>query len=456
MRYPRSGMRVWGTAVLFVTVACDPVAQAIVATPDAESGDDAADDWMPDPEDDADADGVPRSEDCNDFHAAIHPDAPEVFDGFDNDCDGAIDEDGANDPAFEGYGNAVVGGAGGEVVRVTSLEDGGPGSLREALVNGTGPTIIEFDVAGEITLESRLSVERPFVTINGASAPAPGITLRLGGGEASLVVQGTHDVIITHLRIVGPHVIGQEPPDNTAGLAIDGETNPDNVASGVVFDHLTVLGTNGGGPDLWGEMRDVTVSYCLIADSHSGTSVSYFGGDSFYTLQRISLHHNAWIGNENHNPQLRADVRDFDFVNNVIADWSDDGIGLWIRAKEGEPTVDANIVANHFSSGTRTQWSIVFAEQPGPDGDGGPMAPAAQGDVVTSAALGSLWIADNELPSETIDKFSTTAQALPVPAAAVVQRFDAATLAEATLAVAGAHHRTAVEQSRIDGVASRF
>ena len=303
----------WATLLPLAALACDPVAQAVVGPPDADSdgaSDGPTDGYEPTPQDDEDRDGVSRADDCNDFHAAIYPGAPEVFDGFDNDCDGAIDEDGANEPAFEGYGSGALGGAGGEVVVVTSLEDDGPGSLRAALETGTGPTIVEFGVAGEIVLQSTLSIERPFVTINGASAPSPGITLSLPGPNVSVVVQGTHDVIVTHLRIEGPRTPGQEPPGNEAGLAIDAETAPDDEASNIVLDHLTVLATLGGGPDLWGEMRDVTVSYCLVAKSYSGTSVSHFGVAQLSTLQRISLHHNAWIGNDRHNPQVRADVRE--------------------------------------------------------------------------------------------------------------------------------------------------
>jgi hypothetical protein len=47
---------------------------------------------------DVDGDGFttpsldPQKLDCNDNDAAINPDATEVFDGVDNNCDGAVDE----------------------------------------------------------------------------------------------------------------------------------------------------------------------------------------------------------------------------------------------------------------------------------------------------------------------------------------------------------------------------
>ncbi len=37
-------------------------------------------------------DGFPACEDCDDRDDAIHPEAEEVPDGVDNDCDGRIDE----------------------------------------------------------------------------------------------------------------------------------------------------------------------------------------------------------------------------------------------------------------------------------------------------------------------------------------------------------------------------
>ena len=61
---------------------------------------------------DADGDGSPADEDCDDNDAAINPSADETCDGLDNDCDGVADEDGGTawftDADGDGHGDPAT------------------------------------------------------------------------------------------------------------------------------------------------------------------------------------------------------------------------------------------------------------------------------------------------------------------------------------------------------------
>ncbi|MBQ2344877.1 MAG: pectate lyase, partial [Prevotella sp.] len=78
-------------------------------------------------------------------------------------------------PGAEGHGRYATGGRGGKVIHVTNLNDSGTGSLRAA-VSGSAKKIIVFDVGGVIALRSNLNIGAN-TTIEGQTAPSPGITL---------------------------------------------------------------------------------------------------------------------------------------------------------------------------------------------------------------------------------------------------------------------------------------
>src|ERR1051325_249760 len=97
-------------------------------------------------------------------------------------------------PGAEGGGAFSFGGRGGKVYVVTSLEDRGPGTLREACEQG-GARVIVFNVAGIIQLKSPINIRAPYITIEGQTAPGDGVCI---AGESVLI--DTHDVVIRFMR----------------------------------------------------------------------------------------------------------------------------------------------------------------------------------------------------------------------------------------------------------------
>lgn len=89
------------------------------------------------------------------------------------------------------------GGAGGRIIRVTTLAKAGPGSLTEAIAAKGARTVV-FEVGGVIDLgRSTLEITEPHLTIAGQTAPSPGITIIKGGIDLK-----AHDVILSHLRVM--------------------------------------------------------------------------------------------------------------------------------------------------------------------------------------------------------------------------------------------------------------
>jgi hypothetical protein len=98
-------------------------------------------------------------------------------------------------PGAEGYGAVAKGGRGGQVLYVDTLEDSGPGSLREAIATH-GPRVVMFRVGGAIHLKKPLMIDEPYLTLTGETAPGDGIELR-----NQTVYLRTHDVILRYLRV---------------------------------------------------------------------------------------------------------------------------------------------------------------------------------------------------------------------------------------------------------------
>src|SRR5262245_49159180 len=115
-------------------------------------------------------------------------------------------------PGAEGFGAVATGGRGGQVIKVTTLDATGPGSLQEAL-DVDAPRIIVFAVSGVI--EGDIEVSFGDVTIAGQSAPGGGITI--AGRLLGAFDDSVQNIVIRHLRIRPPAL-----PEGVDGAQWDG------------------------------------------------------------------------------------------------------------------------------------------------------------------------------------------------------------------------------------------
>lgn len=238
-----------------------------------------------------------------------------------------------------GFGADTPGGAGGAVFHVTSLTDDGPGTLRDAVAQGN--RTIVFDVAGDITLRTKLIVgpASAFLTIDGCSAPAPGITIRDGFG---IILRETHDVILRCLRIRNVHGFGDQSQD---GISVQFNT------FNVLIHHVSVHGSIDGNIDIGAfpagtSVHDVTVAWSILAEPADAEANMLIK----YNPSRVTLHHNLFVGARQRNPQVRIDDAGtpatdttVDMRNNLIFDWSGCcATQIWFGPW-------ANVVANYYS-----------------------------------------------------------------------------------------------------------
>jgi len=370
-------------------------------------------------------------------------------DGIDNDGDGYIDsEDTECGSHYEGFGSISVGGSGGQVfwvdpalgdISAASDPHSGthddPCGIRKAL-DGSN-RVVKFVAGGTITLNSDLRVYGSNVTIDGFSAPAPGITFtQTSATHATLLfapyggVAG-HDYIVNHLRFDGLFDENQAHRVGWAVISTDGDVNG-NSLSKMVFDHLTVRDLQDKFT-LWGAVDSVTLSHCLFYRSVLATLVSFYSAPYDLLRTDISFHHNVWAENGERNPQLRGWIRNFDYVNNVIFHWGYfDGWGYGVRIKNepGEESIYGNFVNNYFyTRWAQPNWALVYGWSPGPDyADIGPPTKLPQGTVYTGSDMGQLWVSGNILPSENVDEYSTIPGPIPIPQWAQVTTIPAAQL----------------------------
>jgi hypothetical protein len=246
-------------------------------------------------------------------------------------------------PGAEGYGRFARGGRGGRVIEVTNLNDSGPGSLRAA-VEAEGPRTVVFSVGGLITLESKLIIRNPYLTIAGQTAPGKGICIR----KYNMGVAGSHDIIIRYVRV---------RPGNIAGVTLDGMglAGTDHA----IIDHCSISWTQDESFSSRGA-KNITFQRNLISEAlniaghkkyEKGKQHGYaasIGGDVG------SFHHNLLAHCAGRNWSLAGGLDKatrhtgrLDIRNNVVYNWGH-------RTTDGG-VMELNYVNNYYKPGPASE-----------------------------------------------------------------------------------------------------
>ncbi len=244
-------------------------------------------------------------------------------------------------PGAEGGGMYSFGGRGGKVFVVTSLEDSGPGTLREACEHG-GARIIVFNVAGIIRLKTPITVRAPYLTVAGQTAPGDGVCV---AGESFLI--DTHDVVIRHMRFRrGETYVGRR--DDAIGGNPIGNIMIDHVsASWGLDENMSMYRHVYEHPN--GRLEKLPTVNITIQNSIFSEGLDTYNHALGSTIGGLNstFARNIWAHNVGRNPSVGM-YGDFALVNNVIFNY-------WNRTVDGgDHRSRYNIINNYFKPGPVT------------------------------------------------------------------------------------------------------
>ena len=254
-------------------------------------------------------------------------------------------------PGAEGHGRYITGGRGGEIRHVTNLNDKGDGSLRAAVTGNNKKTVV-FDVSGIIALESDLVIGEN-TSIEGQTAPAPGITLRY-----RTIRPGANNII----RFI--RFRRGEEKDVNDGADATWQRQKD----GIVLDHCSFSWSIDEIASFYDNLH-FTMQWCTLGEAlanpgHTKGEHSYGG---IWGGKGASFHHNFLAHMQNRVPRFcgarynytKYDTEKYansiqaeivDFRNCVMYNWGN-GNGCYGGTGGGH----INIVNNYYKAGPATK-----------------------------------------------------------------------------------------------------
>ena len=238
-----------------------------------------------------------------------------------------------------------------------------------------------FRVSGNIELNSDLTINNPYITIAGQTAPGDGICIK-----GYRIAIRTSEVIIRYIRVR----YGDE-----SGIKEDVISSRYN--KNIIIDHVSASWSLDEVMSIY-HNENVTIQWCLISESLNPEGHG-FGGiwGSHYSTH----HHNLLAHHKGRTPRWASGCGYADHRNNVIYNWRDyscnGGEAHQVNDSRNPPIEFShiNMVANYYKPGPATASSVRsrIADPGSRDGD---------------ADAGKWWISDNFVegsPSVTADNW---------------------------------------------------
>lgn len=259
-------------------------------------------------------------------------------------------------PGADGAARNITGGAGGAVYTVTSLEDSGAGTLRDAL-NHTGVRTIVFAVGGTIYLKSTLRINNGNVTIAGQTAPGGGITI----AQCPVSIKAKN-VIIRYVRFrLGDLGLDKDNPSNNMFDPEEGDALGAASCEDLMIDHCSISWSTDECAS-FKNTKNLTVQYCIISESLRASAhvKGNHGYGGIWGGCNATYHHNLLADHDSRNPRFShgyleaATLRGpIDYVNNVVFNWGGNSSYGGETITEGTE-FHINMIGNYYKPGNST------------------------------------------------------------------------------------------------------
>ena len=271
-----------------------------------------------------------------------------------------VDAQQAAFPGAEGFGKYATGGRGGQVVAVTTLQDNGPGSLRQALQAFPGePLTVVFNISGVIELTSPISIKRSNLTIAGQTAPGDGICLKGHSFMLNGAGQGGNkgNIIIRFIR---------SRPGSTLKSGVYG-FDMENCHD-VIIDHCSFSWANEECAAMY-DTKNTTVQWCIVSEGlyEAGHMKGHRSYGGVWGGQYASYHHNL-IAHQNsravrfNGGRAHDTIALIDYRNNVIYNWGNVNACYGGDVKLAGAVSQVNMANNYYKPGPATPNTLKFLQ----------------------------------------------------------------------------------------------